>query len=981
MSNSEPLTVRWQEASWLSRISMHYLTRLVTRSWKHQLSDQDIGTVASSMSYSTAGAKWDELVEKGCSPAWIMIRAHVKTILLGVLLGLVTSGLQIFIAVGLFFSLATFLADPSQKLGWGIGLALLMLLANVLMNFVFANCWIVASHVGVAAKAGFSATAFRKSIRLRNFEGNSVGRILNLLSNDSDRMWEAGLFIVWNLVAPVHVSVILVLIGVFLGWPGALVTPIVLVSMIVSRVNGIAIGKLRHAILKFTDFRVTLVSELVESVKLVKSLASEDHFTGKVSDVRRREIRQLERTAVLSNFSATFVQATAIVSVLLAIVVRLAVELPLSSATAFTLLTLVAQLWFPLHLFSLGLPKQSTAYQSCIRLFALLAEPEIETAVTRVGAGGKGPLLSLKDVSIRHYGVEADKNQAGKEGKSDLISLSKSGDSPFELRVGSLDFESGLHMIVGAVGTGKSTLLLGVLGQLGISPESEITICGSVAYAPQLPFIMNATVRDNVLFGLDFDDERYRTAVCDACLDVDVMGFTDRDLTEIGERGVNLSGGQRQRVSLAHAFYSNSDVLLLDDCLSAVDVTVGKKLFRALKQKATAGKMVILVNHQLQFSSDADRIIVLAESSALDSANSEVAQVGTYETLSEIQGPFSEMLKNYVIEDDEENVDSASDDGENVGTSKAVLLWAAEDQKDSETKVAEIFVASEKMEMGQIEKRVWSQYGRMLGTKGIASFIGLVFYQGLRAFADFWLALYLQESILLKFEVWAGLWGLYSALAILVFLLSEVMLYRATLGAARKLHDVVFANLLKGSMTFFDTTPVGRITNRFSRDIDIVDSLMPFAVEQLFIYFLQSLSMFVSVAVVYPLILVTFPPAFCLFIIIGAGFRSASRQTKRMWGMSKSHVFSILQTVFGGISTIRATELGIGAFATKFETRVNMEQSLMLANWTLGRFLNLRLDLIVSFLVFFVALIAVTSASSSAAVGALAISYTIRLGK
>ena len=188
--------------------------------------------------------------------------------------------------------------------------------------------------------------------------------------------------------------------------------------------------------------------------------------------------------------------------------------------------------------------------------------------------------------------------------------------------------------ITGPVGSGKSSLLTAILGELPLR-KGAISYHGKVTYVPQIPWVFSGTIRENILFGLPFDEERFPHVVDICCLTEDLAIFTNGDLTEIGQRGVTLSGGQKARVGLARSVYSDADIYLLDDPLSAVDVKVGRKLFDACIVGHLSGRIRLLVTHQLQYLKDVDHILVIE--------NGSVVHEGGYTELTD-QGAFSDIL-------------------------------------------------------------------------------------------------------------------------------------------------------------------------------------------------------------------------------------------------------------------------------------------------------------------------------------------------
>ncbi len=194
--------------------------------------------------------------------------------------------------------------------------------------------------------------------------------------------------------------------------------------------------------------------------------------------------------------------------------------------------------------------------------------------------------------------------------------------------------------ITGPVGSGKSTLLTAVLGELPLH-EGTISYHGKVAYVPQIPWVFSGTVRENILFGLPFDEERFQHVVDISGLTKDLAVFTSGDLTEIGQRGVTLSGGQKARVGLARAVYSDAEIYLLDDPLSAVDTKVGRKLFDECLMGHLSGRIRLLVTHQLQYLKDVDRIAVMENGSIVHQGGyTELTDQGVFPNIFEVSEHF-----------------------------------------------------------------------------------------------------------------------------------------------------------------------------------------------------------------------------------------------------------------------------------------------------------------------------------------------------
>ena len=197
--------------------------------------------------------------------------------------------------------------------------------------------------------------------------------------------------------------------------------------------------------------------------------------------------------------------------------------------------------------------------------------------------------------------------------------------------------------MVGPVGSGKSSLLSGVLGEMHKLNGGKIFLNGSTAYVPQQAWIQNETARENILFGKEFDEKFYNKIVNACSLMVDFNIMPARDETEIGEKGINLSGGQKQRISLARAVYSNADIYLLDDPLSAVDAHVGKHIFDQVigPNGILRNKTRLFVTNSLSFLPQVDQILMIE--------NGTICQNGTYDELKDKDGPFANFIKLYLM--------------------------------------------------------------------------------------------------------------------------------------------------------------------------------------------------------------------------------------------------------------------------------------------------------------------------------------------
>jgi ABC-type multidrug transport system ATPase subunit len=227
-----------------------------------------------------------------------------------------------------------------------------------------------------------------------------------------------------------------------------------------------------------------------------------------------------------------------------------------------------------------------------------------------------------------------------------------------------------LIAIVGRVGCGKSSLLQAVLGDIP-RVAGHLDTNGKIAYAPQSAWLVNDTLRNNITFGQAYDDERYWNVVKACELVTDLRQLPYGDLTEIGEKGVNLSGGQKQRISLARAVYADADLILLDDCLSAVDQYVGRQIFENCIKSLLRGKVVLFVTNQLQYLSECDSIVVIRDG--------EISASGTFDELDAKSPYFSQLVKNSQMERKPEEGDGYFTDKKGKADADLVAAVVASD--------------------------------------------------------------------------------------------------------------------------------------------------------------------------------------------------------------------------------------------------------------------------------------------------------------
>ncbi|CAK9309360.1 unnamed protein product [Citrullus colocynthis] len=739
-------------------------------------------------------------------------------------------------------------------------------------------------RVGFRLRSTLVASVFRKSLRLTHEARKKfpTGKITNLITTDAATLQQITQYLhtLWS--APFRITIAMVLLYQQLGISslfGALLLVLLfpIQTLVISRLR-----KQSKEGLQRTDKRVGLMNEILAAMDTVKCYAWENSFQSKVQSIRNDELSWFRKASLLGALNSFILNSIPVLVTVTAFGLFTAFGGDLTPSRAFTSLSLFAVLRFPLIMLPNIITQVVNAKVSLNRLEELLLAEE-KVLFPNPPLNLKLPAISIKN-GYFSWDLKAEKPTLSN------INL--------DIPVGSL------IAVVGSTGEGKTSLISAMLGELPPVADSSVVIRGSVAYVPQVAWIYNATVRDNILFGLAFESARYEKTIDVTALQPDLDILPGGDLTEIGERGVNISGGQKQRVSLARAVYSNSDVYIFDDPLSALDAHVAREVFEKCIRGELRGKTRVLVTNQLHFLSQVDRIILVHEG--------EVREEGTYEELYENGKLFQRLMESAgkLEETSEENEDSR-----NVDTKAANLTrndFNKQDVSPSENRKEQksLLIKQEERETGVVSWNVLVRYKNALGGLWVVIilFLCYVLSETLRIFRSVWLSRWTDQGNIGPSEtIYYNM--VYAALSfglVLVTLLNSYWLIISSLYAAKRLHDLMLASVLKAPMLFFNTNPLGRIINRFSKDLSDIDRNVASFFNMFLGQISQLLSTFILIGVVSILSLWAILPLLLLFYAAYLYYQSTSREVKRLDSISRSPVYAQFTEALNGLSTIRA---------------------------------------------------------------------------
>jgi ABC-type multidrug transport system fused ATPase/permease subunit len=448
-------------------------------------------------------------------------------------------------------------------------------------------------------------------------------------------------------------------------------------------------------------------------------------------------------------------------------------------------------------------------------------------------------------------------------------------------------------MVTGPTASGKSTIIAGLIGEADIGDEQagkRVTTRGTIAFVAQDAWIMNQSVRNNIIMSEPFDEARYIDTIVACELTSDLQQLAAGDKTEIGERGINLSGGQKQRIALARAAYSNRDIIVMDDPLSAVDPAVCRALVDNCICGLLAGKTRILVTHQTQFLSRADHVIAMQDCAI------------------EFSGPFDDMPHSPTAHADVEETDVTLTDTTEQHAIVMNLLHC--DTDPSKLADAARLVEAEKVDGRRARMSVLLWYLRRGGGSVVGYFVFMFLWRAGFVFADIWLAYWASKTDIFGRSYTDDEYFMYLAILLLLVILMAALrfffLWLSVTEASRRVHAQLLGRVMYAPMSFFDTTPMGRITNRFSKDMQSVDMMTPMRAD----FFLMIGSQIASWLAIIAYGSVFMIPLLVIVIAAYASvtdrFATTMHAMRRMENMKRSPAMAAMAQTLQGIDTIRA---------------------------------------------------------------------------
>ncbi|KAL2869491.1 putative ABC bile acid transporter [Aspergillus lucknowensis] len=856
---------------------------------------------------------------------------------------------------------------------WVGGLGMLLALSSSIESWLW---WLIYSELWVPIYEGLSGLVFAKAMRCKDVKSSKVSghssvgtedwgaeeeegeegernrqSIVNLAAVDSKRIAD---FVTFSYLIPscvIRLAIAAYFLARLIGWSslmagigGAiLLTP--LNSWLTRRY-----ALVQAEFMKASDRRTSAVTEVLQGIRQIKFGALEQQWQDRIQEKREAELGLLWKTSVYT----TGMVSVWIMGPLLLSAVSLTVHAltrgELSPSVAFTALSIFGSLESSLASLPDLISKAMEAKVSADRIDSYLSSAEKMSNTAHIAH------ITFSDATVA-WPSDEDDDDNGWECER------------FFLRHLTLRFpRKGLSVIVGKTGSGKSLLLASILGECDVlsgsvavprpPPASERfdhlatranwILDTAIAYVAQNPWMENASIKENILFGLPYDRQRYRKTLFASGLEKDMAMLTDGDLTDIGANGINLSGGQRWRISFARALYSRAGILVMDDIFSALDAETGRHVYEhALTGELGQGRTRVLVTHHLGLCLPRTDYCVLLEDGF-------VSHAGTVEEL-QATGVLTDVLGKAELSRGE----SAPPTQELPRRKRSS---AASGRRSSVFSMQTIrkFMQEEKRETGSISLKVYAAYLNR-GNRvwwWILAFLAYAAFMALLVGRSWWVSVWTasgssnptpavtsqhtlnrvnhsDNSLAFYLAIYVGI----SAGACLIGTLRCLALATAFIKSSRQLFDDLLTTVLRAPLRWLDTVPLGRILNRFTSDIYLLDWRLGYDLGHLVYKALELTGILVAGATVSPLLLILACALLILCTRLCTNYLAGVREIKRLESTAKSPVLEKFGTSLAGLATIRAfnkTETYIHEMYALIDSHAQASWYLWLFNRWLG---------------------------------------------
>ncbi|XP_056344269.1 ATP-binding cassette sub-family C member 10 [Oenanthe melanoleuca] len=859
--------------------------------------------------------------------------------------------------------LVNFMESRQEPLSHGVLYALGLFTGSFLGALLRNQFNYEINKVALMVRAAVISAIYRKALRVSgtSLARFTVGEIVNFMSTDTNRLVNfcRSFHELWSLPVQLAITLYLLHQQVGIAFLGGMALALLLVPINKIIANRIMVNNKK--MLAHKDTRVKLMTEFLCGIRVIKFYAWEKHFSTRINACRAKE---LQKVRTVSYLDALCVYMWAAVPVVVSIAIFITYVLlghQLTATKVFTALALVGMLILPLNGFPWVLNAILEAKVSLDRIqqFFELMDQDLEAYYALDSPSDTATAVEMKCAAFSWVPVEEESTRQ------------PSSTGTLQLHIENLSVRKGMLLgVVGKVGSGKSSLLAAITGEL-IKQGGRVFVCDleqGFGLATQEPWIQFTTVRENILFGREYDARLYEEVLEACALSEDLKILPAGDQTEVGENGVTLSGGQKARIALARAIYQEKEVYLLDDPLAAVDADVANHIMRKCIFGALKHKTRVLCTHRTEFLEKADALLLVD--------NGRIVKTGTPADIL----PLVEAFPKFKDTDKGHKDKAPNEQGQ-----EETIETAAEEPTQNNNPIHK----EEEKKEGAVAFEVYKAYWMAMGScLAISILFSLFLMQASRNISDWWLSYWissisqtantsvmacsssLPSPELLLFST-AGLvspiqdldktpappngsedvnfylivYGSIAGANSLFTIIRAFLFAFGTVRAAAVIHDRLLQRILKATVTFFDTTPTGRILNRFSSDIYCVDDSLPFILNIFLANIYGLLGMLVIITYGLPWIGLVLLPLAVVYFLVQRYYRFTSRELKRLHSVTLSPIYTHFSETLSGLSTIRAMRAA-KRFELENQLRLELNQRCLFASNTVMKWLDIRLQMI-----------------------------------
>ncbi|CAH9110235.1 unnamed protein product, partial [Cuscuta europaea] len=801
----------------------------------------------------------------------------------------------------------------------GYALAVLLFISKCLESLSQRQWYFRSRVIGLKVRSLLTAAIYKKQMSLSNASKltHSSGEIMNYVTVDAYRIGEFPFWLHQLWTTSLQLCFALAILFQAVG----LATFAALLVIILTVLCNAPLAKLQHKfqskLMDAQDERLKAMSEALVNMKVLKLYAWETHFKNVIEGLRKVEEKWLSAVQMRKAYNSFLFWSSPVLVSTATFGACYSLGVPLRASNVFTFVATLRLVQDPIRTIPDVIGIVIQAKVSFERIVKFLKAPELDKVHVRRKHSEHSPASYA--ICLRSANLSWEENPL-----------------KYTLRNINLDVRLGDKIaICGEVGSGKSTLLAAILGEVPCI-KGIIEVYGRIAYVSQSAWIQTGSIRDNILFGSSLDSQRYQETLekCSLIKDLELLPYGD--LTEIGERGVNLSGGQKQRIQLARALYQDADIYLLDDPFSAVDAHTATSLFNEYVMGSLSRKTVLLVTHQVDFLPAFDVVLLMSDGKIL--------QAAPYHQLLALSKEFQRLVAAHK---------------ETVGSERLSEVTSSQRREMSTRDIEKVqletrakhsqgdqLIKKEEREVGDAGLKPYLQYlsqnkGYLFFSLAVLSHIIFVIGQVLQ---NSWMAASVENSKVTTLKLIA-VYLLIGVLSMIFLLIRSISTVTLGLQSSHSLFSQLINSLFRAPMSFYDSTPLGRILSRVSVDLSIVDLDVPFNLIFAIgatINFYSNLT--VLAFVTWQVLFVSVPMVY-LAIQLQRYYFSSAKELMRINGTTKSFVANHLAESLAGSITIRAFEQEDRFFAKNLKL-VDVNASPFFHNFAANEWLIQRLEVI-----------------------------------